>query len=187
MAPYTILPATATWPGTMSEFRVWYASRDAYHCIFRMVRLLSAKGAPLPVEQLRILDMLLMFPALLYRMKLTTELRHRLKSLEVQPEAKSFVRLPGTASVWQDLQIYQLTALKRLAGLGLLAREELMERVAHLDAAQMPANLAAHANALNADSAPLMNFLVDDLGSLPMGGAEGLVRRAGLPARGLFS
>lgn len=168
----------------MSEFRVWYASRDAYHCVFRMVRLLVAKEADLSIEQLRVLDMFLMFPPLLHRLKLTSELRERLKSLSIDPEARSFVKLPGTASVWQDLQIYQITALKRLAGLGLLAREQLIERTAKLETAQAPAELLLHAKSMNAASQPLMSFLVDDLGSLPMTGKEGLVRRAGLPTRG---
>lgn len=168
----------------MSDFRVWYASRDGYHCVFRMIRLLAAKEAPLPIEQLRVLDMFLMFPMLLHRLKLTAELRERLRSLHIEPEAKSFVRLPGTASVWQDLQIYQITAIKRLAGLGLLAREELLERNAKLETAQAPADLLEHANELNKASASLVSFLVDDLGSLPMLGTDGLVRRAGLPSRG---
>lgn len=168
----------------MVEFRVWYASRDPYHCIFRMIRLLAAKDDLLLLEQLRILDMFLMFPSLLYRMKLTVELREKLKSLAVKTEAESFVRLPGTASVWQDLQIYQLTALKQLAGLGLLNREALLERKARLDASQAPTDLLRHAMELNATCSALMRFLVDDLAILPMAGSEGLVRRAGLPSRG---
>src|SRR3546814_9854859 len=56
------LAGIAIWRGTMSEFRVWFASRDPYHCVFRMVRLLCAKGEAMPLEQLRVLDMFLMFP-----------------------------------------------------------------------------------------------------------------------------
>jgi len=125
-----------------------------------------------------------MFPMLLHRLKLTADLRERLRSLCVDPEAKSFVRLPGTASVWQELQIYQITAIKRLAGLGLLARDELLERNAKLEEAHAPSDLLARAKDLNDASAPLVSFLVNDLASLPMAGTEGLVRRAGLPSRG---
>lgn len=168
----------------MAEFRVWYASRDPYHCIFRMIRLLAAKDGPLLLEQLRILDMFLMFPSLLYRMKLTAELREKLKGLAIKTEAENFVRLPSTASVWQDLQIYQLTALKQLAGLGLLNRDALVERNATLDSRLAPATLLEHAIEQNTAAPTLMEFLVDDLGALPMVGADGLVRRAGLPSRG---
>ncbi|WP_365706633.1 ABC-three component system middle component 5 [Novosphingobium sp.] len=56
--------AIAIWRGTMADLRVWYASRDPYHCIFRMVRLMTAKDEPMPLEQLRILDMFPRVPAL---------------------------------------------------------------------------------------------------------------------------
>lgn len=168
----------------MSSYRVWYAARDPYHCIFRMIRLLEAKGGPIPLEQLRILDMFLMFPSLLHRLTLTADLREKLRGLQIDAPSKSFVRLPGTASVWQDLQIYQLTAIKRLAGLGLLKREELLDRNASLDRSQAPEKLIEHAISQNRNAEPLLRFLVEDLCSLPMAGSQGLVRRAGLPSRG---
>lgn len=168
----------------MSSYRVWYAARDPYHCIFRMIRLLQAKDGSIPLEQLRILDMYLMYPPLLHRLTLTFALREKLRGLRIEFPAKSFVKLPGTASVWQDLQLYQLTALKRLAGLGILRREDLLERNARLDRAQTPANLLDHAATQNEQEKPLLHFLVDDLGALPLSGSEGLVRRAGLPSRG---
>jgi len=168
----------------MSDYRVWYASRDPYHCMFRMIRLLEAKGGPIPVEQLRILDMFLMFPSLMHRVMLTAALRQQLRSLDIEPPTKTFVRLPGTASVWQDLQIYQLTALKRMAGLGVLKHEDLRDRDANLDRTQAPTELLRHAISLNEAAKPLMRFIVEDLGSLPVSGSEGLVRRAGLPSRG---
>lgn len=149
-----------------------------------MIRLLAAKEGSVPLEQLRILDMFLMFPSLLHRLTLTIALRERLRSLRIEQPTKTFVRLPGTASVWQDLQIYQLTALKRLAGLGVLKREDLRDRNASLDRSQAPAELLRHAISQNEAAEPLMRFLVDDLGTLPMSGSQGLVRRAGLPSRG---
>lgn len=168
----------------MANYRVWFASRDPYHCIFRLIRLLEAKGAPVPIEQLRILDMFLMFPSLMHRLSLTSELRKRLRSLQIELPTKTFVHLPGTASVWQDLQIYQLTALKRLAGLGILNREDLHDRKANLDRSQAPAELLKHVISENEASQPFMRFLVDDLGAFPMSGSQGLIRRAGLPSRG---
>jgi hypothetical protein len=149
-----------------------------------MIRLLHEKDGSMPIEQLRILDMYLMYPPLLHRLKLTSDLREKLRGLQIELPAKSFVKLPGTASVWQDLQIYQLTALKRLAGLGILRRQDLLERNAKLDDAVAPANLLQRATLQNEPYKPLLRFLVDELGSLPVSGSDGLVRRAGLPSRG---
>jgi hypothetical protein len=168
----------------MGDFRVWYASRDPYHCIFRMIRLMAAKGEPIPLEQLRILDMFLMFPVLLHRLSLPAEIKERFRQLKIPTPANVFVRLPGTVSVWQDLQIYQSTALKRLTGLGLLKRDALRDRYASLENEMVPTEIMSQVVAQNEAGGPLMRFLIDDVGSLPTAGRNGLVQRAGLPSRG---
>lgn len=168
----------------MADFRVWYASRDPYHCIFRMIRLMTAKGEPIPLEQLRVLDMFLMFPVLLHRLSLPAEIKERFRLLKVPAPASFFVRLPGTASVWQDLQIYQSTALKRLTGLGLLKRDALRDRYANLEAKMVPEEIMRQAILQNEANKALIRFLVDDACSLPMRGRDGLIKRAGLPSRG---
>jgi len=168
----------------MAEFRVWYASRDPYHCIFRMIRLMTAKGEPVLLEQLRILDMFLMFPVLLHRVSLPADIKERFRQLKVPTPADFFVRLPGTASVWQDLQIYQSTALKRLTGLALLKHDALRDSYASLETEMVPDEILKQAISQNEAGGPLTRFLVDDIGSLPMAGRDGLVKRAGLPSRG---
>ncbi|MGH7021474.1 MAG: ABC-three component system middle component 5 [Brevundimonas sp.] len=168
----------------MADFRVWYASRDPYHCIFRMVRLMAAKGEPMPLEQLRILDMFLMFPALLHRLSLPANIKERFRALGIPTPANSFVRLPGTASVWQELQLYQTTSLKRLTGLGLLKRDALRDRYASLETTMVPAEIMKQAVGQNVANGALVSFLVHDVGSLPLTGREGLIKRAGLPSRG---
>jgi hypothetical protein len=168
----------------MGDFRVWYASRDPYHCIFRMIRLMTAKDEPIPLEQLRILDMFLMFPVLLHRLSLPVDIKERFRQLKVTTPANFFVRLPGTASVWQDLQLYQSTALKRLTGLGILKRDALRDHYASLDTTMVPDEIMTQAKAQNELAQPLIRLLVDDVASLPMTGKNGLVKRAGLPSRG---
>ena len=168
----------------MSDIRVWCASRDPYHCIFRMIRLMAAKGEPIPLEQLRVLDMFLMFPMLLHRLSLPAEIKERFRLLKAPPPASFFVRLPGTASVWQDLQIYQSTALKRLTGLGILKRDALRDRYANLEVKMVPEEIMRQAIVQNDADKALIRFLVIDVCSLPMTGRDGLIKRAGLPSRG---
>jgi hypothetical protein len=184
MARSIILQAIVIWLGTMGDFRVWYASRDPYHCIFRMIRLMAAKGGPMPVEQLRILDMFLMFPTLLHRLSLPAEMKERFRAQRIPPPADIFVKLPGTASIWQDLQIYQSTALKRMTGLGLLKRDALRESYANLEIDIVPETILKQAVAQNETGVSLMRFLINDVSTLPMAGSNGLIKRAGLPSRG---
>lgn len=168
----------------MSELRVWYAARDAYHCAFRMIRLLSQKGDSLPIDHLRLLDMLLMYPTLSLRMKLPAEVRKNLLALRL-PAAKSlFVSLPGTASIWQDLQLYQSAAINQLAGRNLLKRDALRDRYAALVPGQLPSALQKRVATENAEQAALMTFLIDDIATLPSNGPDNIFKRAGVPAKG---
>lgn len=168
----------------MSDLRVWYAARDPYHCAFRMIRLLSRNGAGLPIDQLRVLDMLLMYPSLSLRMKLPAEVRKTMLALRLPPLKALFVSLPGTASIWQDLQLYQSTALKQLAGRSLLKQDALRDRYAALAPDQLPSALRDRVEAENAEQAALMTFLIDDIATLPASGSDNIFKRAGVPARG---
>lgn len=168
----------------MTELRIWYAARDPYHCAFRMIRLLTWKGDGLPVDQLRLLDMLLMYPSLSLRMKLPSAVRDNLRALHLPPVKELFVSLPGTASIWQDLQLYQSTALKQLAGRSLLKRDALRDRYAALDQRQLPSPLLNRANAENAAQAALMTFLISDIATIPAAGPDNIFKRAGVLARG---
>lgn len=145
---------------------------------------MTAKDESIPLEQLRILDMFLMFPVLLHRLSLPADIKERFRQLKIPVPANFFVRLPGTASVWQKLQIYQSTALKRLTGLGILKRDALRDRYASLETEMVPEEIMKQVIAQNEAEAPLMRFLIDDVASLPMAGRNGLIQRAGLPSRG---
>ncbi|WDA35124.1 ABC-three component system middle component 5 [Sphingobium sp. YC-XJ3] len=168
----------------MTDLRIWYAARDPYHCAFRMIRLLMWKGDGIPVDQLRVLDMLLMYPSLALRMKLPATVRENLRALRLPPVKDLFVSLPGTASIWQDLQLYQSAALKQLAGRSLLKRDALRDRYASLDQRNMPALLHDRASAENAAQAALMTFLITDVANLPANGSDNIFKRAGVSSRG---
>lgn len=168
----------------MTDLRIWYAARDPYHCAFRMIRLLTWKGDDIPVDQLRVLDMLLMYPSLALRMKLPAPMRKNLRALSLPHVKDLFMNLPGTASIWQDLQLYQSAALKQLAGRGLLKRDALLDRYASLDQRNMPASLHDRATVQNAAQPSLMTFLITDVANLPANGPDNIFKRAGIPTRG---
>lgn len=171
----------------MTGLRIWYAARDPYHCAFRMIRLLTWKGDGLPVDQLRLLDMLLMYPSLSFRMKLPSTVRDSLRALRLPSVKELFVSLPGTASIWQDLRLYQSTALKQLAGRSLLKRDALRDRYAALDQCQLPFPLFNRVNAENAAHAALMTFLISDIAAIPVSGPDNIFKRAGVLAGGPFA
>lgn len=168
----------------MSELRIWHPSRDPYHCAFRMVRLLVEQADAISIERLRILDMLLLYPSLLHRMRLTLEMKTEVRTIESAKPEKTFVRLPSLPSIWQDLRVYQAAALKHLAGRGLLRREAFMDRHARLEENQVPAEVMRNVMAANAAQLDLMDFLIGKLAAFEVDGTDGLAQRTRLPARG---
>lgn len=117
-------------------------------------------------------------------MKLPATVRENLRALRLPPVKDLFVSLPGTASIWQDLQLYQSAALKQLAGRSLLNRDALRDRYACLDQRNMPTSLHDRASAENAAQAALMTFLITDVANLPANGPDNIFKRAGVPSRG---
>ncbi|MBM1312155.1 hypothetical protein JQT66_18015 [Sulfitobacter mediterraneus] len=168
----------------MTELRIWHSSRDPYHCVFRMIRLLKVKSEGLSLERLRILDMFLLYPSLLHRLSLPTDIKAKFRELKIEHPKTTFMRLPSNASVWQDLQVYQAASLKQLVGRGLLYQSDFQERVARLVPTNLPESLASRIEVENSKNQHLMTLLVDEIGSLSMTGPSGLIRRAGIPARG---
>ena len=174
--------------GTPTKIRIWHASRDAYHCAFRLMRLLDAAPTrSIELERLRILDMYLLFPTLLHRVSMTQELKARFRGLQLPKPDEIFSRLPSAASAYQELRVYQNAAASYLAAKDVLRKEALKKGIAEIQDKNLPAAIAAGVRTRNAEQADLVRFLVADFVQLPLSGSENIYRRAALPARHLVS
>lgn len=149
------------------------------------MRILSHKSEPIAVERLRMLDMFLLYPSLLHRVSLPSAIKDQFRQLKIPSPNDLFIRLPSTASVWQDLQIYQSTALTNLAARGILKKSAIREGQADIELEPIPPELRHRLKEANTEQTSLMDFLVNSLSALPMVGREGFARRAALPARGV--
>ncbi|WP_120500367.1 ABC-three component system middle component 5 [Roseovarius sp. EL26] len=168
----------------MTELRIWHSSRDPYHCVFRMLRLLMATQEGLPLERLRILDMYLLYPPLLHRLSLPKAIKEKFRELKIENPKSTFVKLPSNASVWQNLQVYQSASLKQLIGRGLLDQSAFQNKIARLLSENLPTELAERVAIENAEDSQLISLLVEGMSVLSMSGPAGLIRRSGIPARG---
>jgi len=169
----------------MTDHRVWHASRDAYHCAFRMVRLLIANGASIEIERMRVLDMFLLYPPLLHRSSMLNDIRKAFRRLDVPKPDQVFLRLPSAAAVFQDLRLYQNSAVAQLGARGLISAEDLRDGLLTVMASELPDDLVRRAVERNAAGSDIAQFLVREYSKLPLRGSGGMYRKAGLPARGL--
>ncbi|MER8979456.1 hypothetical protein NKH97_11245 [Mesorhizobium sp. M0870] len=136
------------------------------------------------LDRLRVLDMFLLYPPLLYRISLPSPVKAQFRELRLEAPENVFVRLPGTASIWQDLQLYQSTALTHLGGRGILRSGEIQQRRADLNAELVPEDLWKRVQWANDQERALMIFLVEGLAPVPTSGTDNIFKRSALPARG---
>jgi hypothetical protein len=167
----------------MNDLRIWHASRDAYHCAFRFLRLLVARSDELEFERLRILDMYLLFPALLHRTAMQRSVRDEFVRLGIEKPERIFVRLPSNAAIFQELRLYQNSAVGQLAARGLLVPAAMKKGVASIDQGILPAELLGRIFAKNTSDEGLVKFLLGPFSSQPLRGRESFYRKAGLPTR----
>lgn len=171
----------------MSKFRIWTSSRDAYHCAFRLVRILDAAGSELLIEKLRVLDIFLLYPSLLHRMSMTMQMREKFRTLEIKKPEDTFIRLPSVVTVAQDLRVYQNTALNYLIGKKVLKKKAADQGFAELDSNGIPEAIVIASDKKNLQEAYFMSFLTSEVAGLQIDGPEGLLKRAGLPRRAMAS
>lgn len=170
----------------MKKVRIWHASRDPYHACFRILRiLLATPDTHLQLEWLRILDLFLLQPPLLHRTSLPMELKDRLRGLSISHPDHIFIRLPSAAALFQTIRLYQNVALSQLAARSIIDKTRMLNGEIALDISKIPQNLATAATNKNQTEFGLVGLLVDILKTMPLSGAEGIYRKARLPARGL--
>jgi hypothetical protein len=167
----------------MTDVRIWHAARDAYHCAFRILRLLSAKDREIEFERLRILDMYLLFPSLLHRTAMPREVRSEFSQLGIERPEEKFIRLPSNAAIFQELRLYQNSAVGQLAARGLVGSTGLKNGIATVDQTALPKPLLSRIAQKNSSEEGLVGFLLGSFSSLPLRGKESMYRRAGLPTR----
>jgi hypothetical protein len=148
-----------------------------------MLRLLLAHKRDVEFERLRILDMYLLFPSLLHRTSMTRDMRSEFTRLHIPKPEEKFVRLPSNAAVFQELRIYQTSAVGQLAARGLIVPEALKRGLAIVDERMVPSELFARIMTKNSSEDGLIRFLEGPFSSLSLRGTESMYRRAGLPIR----
>jgi hypothetical protein len=153
-----------------------------------MIRLLSFASAPsTEFERLRIFDMYLLFPPLLHRTSMPQAMKAHFRQLDVPTPDSIFTRLPSVASAFQELRLYQNAAANYLAAKDILQKDGLRKGVAIFNPANLPEDIQTSVRDRNGDVIPLLHFLIEQIGRIPLAGSESIYRRAGLPARHLVS
>lgn len=174
--------------GTPTKIRVWHAARDAYHCAFRMLRLLmAAPNGRMEYERARVLDMFLLAPPLLHRISMPMDVKENFRGLGVPKPEDVFGRLPSVAAMFQELRVYQATAASHLVARDIFLSSLLRTGRVEFNEHALPEQLSVELQRRNDEQKKLVSFLVTQIGQIPLTGSDNIYKRAGLPGRHLLS
>jgi len=147
-----------------------------------MARILAELDSkPVEFERIRILDMFVLFPPLLHRTKMPMDMRDHFKGLRVIKPEELFESVPSNAAIFRDLRAFQRVAVSYLAAREILERASLKRGEIAYIGKNVPSDLAESIEVRNNEQKGLIEFLVREYGSLPLGGSDGLFKRSALP------
>lgn len=114
--------------------RLWYSQFDVYDCIRRVGGLLLEAQNPVHLERLYILDFFFANAPLLHRVTMTAEVRKKFRELEIPKPDKVFLSYPASPLLFHQMESSQTSAVRALAGKGLLETECFAGKSAQLSA-----------------------------------------------------
>lgn len=158
----------------------YHPAFDAFHCIFRMLRLKFFRNVQIiEVDRLRILDYYLLFPwrAALIRLPQTDlEVRRIAKRLE---GTQDYATLPTGEALLERMRPSQTAAMQTMAQDGVIDPAMLRDGIVQFLQFSLPDGLLERIAARNQNETDKMK-IVDVLSAYPLLGPDGLKGRTSL-------
>ena len=122
---------------------VYEPAYDAYHAIFRLIRLANTlpPNKTYRVEKIRILDFFLLFPYLLSEVRLKPTHRGLKKIGENYTSRRPYSIHPSSQIIFSRMSSYQHGAITTLAAKGVIDGEMLQQNFVNFDLEPAPENL----------------------------------------------
>lgn len=153
----------------------YHPALDPYHTSFRMLRLIASSPYKLEPDRLRLLDFYLLFPHLLKKVHLPSDLTRRRGQVAGSSNHYRFNGQPQL--VFRTITPVHDAALNLLSTSAWTRLED--DRV-YLNASALPDEVRLLLVERNAEQNDLISFLVADLYTVPLCGHDGLKQRTGL-------
>jgi hypothetical protein len=112
--------------------RLWYSQFDVYDSIRRVGGLLLEWHQPIHLERLYILDFFFANAPLLHRVTMTADVRSSFRNLAIPKPDNVFLSYPASPLLFHQMENAQTSALRALAGKGLLDNDSFTEKSANL-------------------------------------------------------
>ena len=157
----------------------YHPAFDGYHAAFRMLQMLSAsKKQQYERETLRILDFYLVFPQLIADVRLPKALQGQKRAFSGLINKYHFSGSPRT--VFMQMAPLHDMALRLLVSKRLVELDKLLNGVVLRSDIPLPKQLDAAIRNKAGGRTELLTFIVNEVGSIPLHGEDGLKARTSL-------
>lgn len=153
---------------------IYHPAFDAYHCIFRILKILASKHA-VELQAIRILDFFMVFPNELSEVTLPKGTA-RVKKLA--QDGKNPYRGPvNRLQMFRGMEQIQMAAVNALSAAEMIDKKALSEGLVSLNVEKVPEELFEQLRKIENE---VEEYIISDLSQIPLRGAAGLKQRTGL-------
>ncbi|MBV4545091.1 ABC-three component system middle component 5 [Pseudomonas triticicola] len=156
---------------------IYHPAYDAYHCVFRMLSILSVIPS-LEYDKARLLDFYLTFPSAVQTITLPKTLSHGKRT------AKKFENIYHDPFdpflIFKDMRAIQISAIGCLVASGIVDRSSYAEGIISRTNVKLPKSLETRISVFLESRPEIGDFILQDLAILPLRGINGLKHRTGL-------
>jgi len=158
---------------------LYHPYKDANHCTYRLLSILTNLKEPLNLEQLKVVDFYYLFPHFLKEISPWPVNISKLKKLitEVDPP---YENTPNRKKLFFDLEQIQNEAVLQLASKGLLSIDLLKNGAVKLNKEKVPKKLAKQIQDDRFNESSILRVLIEGLCNITWSGENGLKKRTGL-------
>lgn len=150
---------------------------DAYHCVFRLMAILSELDS-IEIDKARIIDFYLVFPSAMHSVRFPNSLRSGRKIADIYRNPyRDAINPPIT---FRSLADIQAAAVKCIAGSGLIELENLKHSFLRRTEITVSDALRREIDEYKSQHMQLTEFLFKSLSSVPLLGQDGLKHRTSL-------
>lgn len=158
----------------------YHPAFDAYHQIYRTIRLLLGVGEAFNAHKLRMADFYLLFPEKISDIRLSTELRALARRLNKEPRYP-YDNMPESRLLFARMEPTFQAALQTMIHERLVDQEEATHDLLRLGSGvPRDSSLVARALEANSSESELVNFLSKLIRSFDYTGPNGLKARTAL-------
>lgn len=158
---------------------VYHPAFDPYHSAFRIMRILGViQKRPIEIEGIRIADFYMLFPCLIFGIRLPKKLVKWRKLFLGLENPYNFSGNPKL--VFLRMKSFQLMALRAMASRDIIDKQNFEADVVVRTELSYPASLHKLIKKANEQDSDVMCFLTELLDEIPIFGSNGIKARTGL-------